>query len=36
MNNACIPFNLTNDNLMCRLTKSTLRNIKYSEANVEV
>jgi len=36
INNACIPFNLTDTSLMCLLSKLTLNNIKESEANVEV
>jgi hypothetical protein len=36
INNACIPFNLTDTSLMCLLSKLTLNNIKESEANLEV
>jgi hypothetical protein len=36
IHNACIPFNLTNNYLMCSLTKLAANNIKDSEANVDV
>ncbi|CAF2311605.1 unnamed protein product [Rotaria sp. Silwood2] len=36
MNNACIPFNLTNTYLMCLIAKLALNNMQDFEANVEV
>jgi hypothetical protein len=36
INNACIPFNLTNTSLMCLVSKLTINTIKEPEANVEV
>lgn len=36
MNNACIPFNLTDTFLMCTLTKSILNEINEMDPNVEV
>ncbi len=36
IHNACIPFNLTNNYLMCSLTKLALNNIKDSEPNIDV
>lgn len=36
MNNSCLPLNLTETSLSCLLPKSTLNNIRDSEANVEV
>jgi hypothetical protein len=36
INNACIPFNLTDTYLSCLLTKSMIKNFTNSEPNVEV
>ncbi|CAF4667346.1 unnamed protein product [Rotaria sp. Silwood1] len=36
ISNACIPFNFTNTQLLCLLSKSTIKNIKNSQANVEI
>ncbi len=36
IDDACMPFNLTNTSLMCLLSKSALNDLEDSEAHVEV
>ncbi|CAF0972266.1 unnamed protein product [Rotaria sordida] len=36
ISNACIPFNFTDTQLLCLLSKFTIKNIKNSQANVEI